>query len=259
MATRATCEVAFERAKNMCFTCTSSGLNRRSFFKLGAAGAAAAFAGLALTTPSLAAQSTSPALSPDQALDRLMEGNKKFVIDAGACAANFAVRRRDLTSGQAPWAIVLSCADSRVVPELVFGGVTLGELFVARNAGNVVDTNILGAIEYGVEHLHAPIVMVLGHSRCGAVSAACDMASKGTRIDGSVGKMLLPILPVALAETNRSEGFIDRTARANAVNGAERIIAESAIVSHLVDEGKVKVVPAFYDLETGAVDLIHKV
>lgn len=243
----------------MCFTCTSKRLDRRSFFKLAGASGAAALVGFDLTAPAFASQPVSAKLTPDQALEKLMDGNKKFVSDAGACAANFAARRQDLTRSQSPWAIVLSCADSRVVPELVFGGVTLGELFVARNAGNLVDTGILGTIEYGVEHLGAPVVMVLGHSRCGAISAACDVAVKGTRIDGSIGRMLLPILPVALAETDRGAGFVNRTARASALNGAERIVAESAIVSHLVEAGKVKVVPAYYDLETGAVELIHKV
>lgn len=199
-----------------------------------------------------------PAISPDEALARLQEGNKKFVADAEACAANFANRREDVAKSQTPWAIVLTCSDSRVVPELIFGGVTLGELFVARNAGNVVDTDVLGTIEYGAEHLHAPLIVVMGHQRCGAVSAACDVVAHGTKLDGSIGKMIQPILPVALAETDRGDAFIDKTVRANASNGAERIVAESPIVAHLVEEGKVKIVAAYYDLDTGVVEFMHK-
>ncbi|UVC10137.1 carbonic anhydrase [Rhizobium sp. TH2] len=243
----------------MCFECVSTRLNRRSFVKLaGIGGMAAMTAGFGMTTRALASDAT-PALSPDEALAKLQEGNRAFVSDAEACAANFSKRRQDVAKSQAPWAIVLTCSDSRVVPELIFGGVTLGELFVARNAGNVVDTDVLGTIEYGAEHLHAPLIVVMGHKRCGAVSAACEVVSKGTRLDGSIGKMIQPILPVALAETDRGENFIDNTVHANAFNGAERVLAESAIVSRLVEEGKVKIVPAYYDLDTGVVDFLHKV
>ena len=241
----------------MCFECNSVHFNRRSFLKLAGIGGAAAFAGFGSAMPLLASDAA-PALSPDEALAKLQEGNRKFVADAGACAARISQRRQDVAKSQAPWAIVLTCSDSRVVPELIFGGVTLGELFVARNAGNVVDPDVLGTIEYGSEHLHAPLVVVMGHKRCGAIVAACDVVVKGTRLDGSIGKMIQPILPVALAETDRGENFVDKTVHANAFNGAERVLAESAIVSHLVEDGKVKVVPAYYYLDTGVVDFLHK-
>lgn len=241
----------------MCFDCNSVHLNRRSFIKLASMGGAAAIAGLGTAMPAFASDAAS-ALTPDEALAKLLEGNKKFVADAGACAANIAQRRQEVAKAQAPWAVVLTCSDSRVVPELIFGGVTLGELFVARNAGNVVDTDVLGTVEYGTEHLHAPLIVVMGHKRCGAVAAACEVVIKGTRLDGSVGKMIQPILPVALAETDRGENFVDKTVHANAFNGAERVLAESAIVTHLVEAGKVKVVAAYYDLDTGMVDFLHK-
>ena len=242
----------------MCLECNSVYLNRRLFIKFAGIGGAAALTGLGTALPAFASDAAS-ALSPDEALARLQDGNKKFVTDAEACAANFSRRRQDVAKAQAPWAIVLTCSDSRVVPELIFGGVTLGELFVARNAGNVVDTDVLGTIEYGTEHLHAPLIVVMGHKRCGAVAAACEVVVKGTRLDGSIGKMIQPILPVALAETDRGEDFLDKTVHANAFNGAERVLAESAIVARLVGEGKVKIVPAYYDLDTGVVDFLHKV
>ena len=100
-------------------------------------------------------------------------------------------------------------------------------MFVACNAGNVVDTDVLGTSEHGAEHLHAPLIVVMGHKRCGAVFAACDVVAHGTKFDGLIGKMIQPILPVALAETDRGEQFIDKTVHANAWNGAERIVAES--------------------------------
>lgn len=242
----------------MCLECNSAHPNRRSFLKFAGLGGAAAFAGLSAALPAFASTAAS-AMTPDEALAKLQAGNKAFVADAEACAANFGKRRQDVAKSQSPWAIVLTCSDSRVVPELIFGGVTLGELFVARNAGNVVDTDVLGTIEYGTEHLHAPLIVVMGHKRCGAVAAACEVVAKGTRLDGSIGKMIQPILPVALAEADRGDAFVDKTVHANAFNGAERVLAESAIVSKLVGEGKVKVVPAYYDLDTGVVDFLHKV
>lgn len=241
----------------MCLECNSGHLSRRSFIRLAGIGGAAALAGFGAAMPAFASDAA-PALSPDEALARLREGNRKFVADAAGCAADMSRRRQDVATSQTPWAIVLTCSDSRVVPELIFGGVTLGELFVARNAGNVVGPDVLGTVEYGAEHLHSPLVVVMGHKRCGAVAAACEVVNKGTRLDGSIGKMIQSILPVALAETDRGENFVDRTVHANAVNGAARILAESAIVSHLAGDGKVKVVPAYYDLDTGMVDFLHK-
>jgi carbonic anhydrase len=198
-------------------------------------------------------------LTPKQALAKLKEGNRRFVEDANACAADLAARRTELAAGQHPWAIVLTCSDSRVTPELIFGGVTLGELFVVRNAGNVLDTGALGTIEYGTEHLHAPLVVVMGHKKCGAVAAACDVVKKGTVLEGSIGKMVQPILPVALAALFTSEDFVGQTVRNNAVSGAKRIAEESAIVAHLVDSGAVKVIAAVYDIETGEVQFIDKI
>ncbi len=198
-------------------------------------------------------------LTPKQALAKLKEGNRRFVEDANACAADLAARRTELAAGQHPWAIVLTCSDSRVTPELIFGGVTLGELFVVRNAGNVLDTGALGTIEYGTEHLHAPLVVAMGHKKCGAVAAACDVVKKGAQLEGSIGKMVQPILPVALAALFTSEDFVGQTVRNNAVSGAKRITEESAIVSHLVESGTVKVIAAVYDIETGEVQFIDKI
>lgn len=197
-------------------------------------------------------------LTPKQALAKLKEGNRRFVEDANACAADLAARRTELAAGQHPWAIVLTCSDSRVTPELIFGGVTLGELFVVRNAGNVLDTGALGTIEYGTEHLHAPLVVVMGHKKCGAVAAACDVVKKGAQLEGSIGKMVQPILPVALAALFTSEDFVGQTVRNNSVSGAKRITEESTIVSHLVESGAVKIVAAVYDIETGEVQFIDK-
>lgn len=277
----------------MCLDCENQRLNRRNLMKIAGIGLAASAVALpALASDQKAAPAAAadahvaeapaahastaeapatethaadphaaeaPALSPKQALAKLKEGNRRFVEDVNACAADLAQRREELAGGQHPWAIVLTCSDSRVTPELIFGGVSLGELFVIRNAGNVLDTGALGTIEYGAEHLHAPLIVVMGHKKCGAVSAACDVVKKGVELEGSIGKMVQPILPVALAALFKSEDFVGQTVRNNAVSGAKRIAEESHIVSHLVDEGHVKIVAAVYDITTGEVEFIDKI
>src|SRR5436190_300954 len=112
-----------------------------------------------------------PAVTADQALERLKKGNEKFVADRSEIPNVGAERRRELAKGQHPFAIVLTCADSRVTPEYIFNQ-GLGDVFVLRVAGNIADQFETGSIEYAVEHLHSPLIVVLGHSKCGAVDAA---------------------------------------------------------------------------------------
>lgn len=238
----------------MCDACTSGSWKRRGFLRLAGTGLLAAASGMA--GPALAGEDPPP--SPDEALHRLVYGNKRFVQDAEACAAGFIDRRAEVAKGQKPWAIVLTCSDSRVVPELIFGGVTLGEMFVARNAGNVVDTDVLGTIEYGTEHLHVPLVVVMAHKRCGAVAAACDAALKGTKFEGNIGRMIEGIAEIAVKDKDRREGFPERIARSHAIRGAKRILMESEIVGHLAHAGRVKVVPAYYDLDSGEVEFLNR-
>jgi carbonic anhydrase len=143
-----------------------------------------------------------------------------------------------------------------VSPELIFGGVGLGELFVCRNAGNVADTAVMGTIEYGAEHLGSPLVVVMGHSRCGAVQAACDVVEKDAKLPGSIKPMVDAIVPAAKAMKDKSGDFVDLSVRENARLNAEKVKAESDIVKELAHEGKVKIVYARYDLDTGVVDFL---
>ncbi len=165
-------------------------------------------------------------------------------------------QRAGVAKAQAPWATILACADSRVSPELIFGGAGLGELFVARNAGNMADTATLGTIEYGAEHLGSPLVVVLGHARCGAIAAACEVAEKHTKLPGSIGPMVDAILPAAKAMMHKPGDFIDNTVRESARRTATKIVGKSKMIEELVHHGKVKVVYARYDLDTGVVDFL---
>lgn len=233
----------------MCIACDVK-LGRRAFLRLGAGLAAAASLG------GVAAAAGGPAttLTADQALAKLKEGNQRYVSSPQACAADLAKARAGVAQHQAPWATILSCADSRVPPELIFGGQNVGELFVARNAGNMADTATLGTIEYGAAALGVPLIVVLGHERCGAVVAACDVVEKNARFPGSIGPMLEPIIPAALAAKGKPGDFVDNAIRENAMRTASRIVSASAIVADLVAKGKVKVVAGRYDLDDGRVE-----
>jgi carbonic anhydrase len=233
----------------MCIACDVK-LGRRAFLRLGAGLAAAASLG------GVAAAAGGPAttLTADQALAKLKEGNQRYVSSPQACAADLAKARAGVAQHQAPWATILSCADSRVPPELIFGGQNVGELFVARNAGNMADTATLGTIEYGAAALGVPLIVVLGHERCGAVVAACDVVEKNARFPGSIGPMLEPIIPAALAAKGKPGDFVDNAIRENAIRTASRIVSASAIVADLVAKGKVKVVAGRYDLDDGRVE-----
>jgi carbonic anhydrase len=204
-------------------------------------------------TPARAADGPTTSLSADQALARLKAGNQKFVTAPDVCAAELAQRRSAVAKAQSPWATILSCADSRVPPELLFGGVGVGELFVARNAGNMADTATMGTIEYGAVVLGVPLIVVLGHERCGAVASACEVVDKNTQFPGSIGPMVEAIVPAARSVKGRPGDFVDNAVRENAIRTARRIGSESPLVADLVGKGKVRVVAARYDLDDGRV------
>lgn len=236
----------------MCFRCGT--FSRRSFFSFTAGGVASV--GLLGASGAFSSSRAATTLSPDDALARLRDGNKKFVSAPQLCELNLTATRTDVANGQSPWATILACADSRVPPELIFGGVSLGELFVARNAGNTADTATMGTIEYGAEDLGSPLVVVLGHERCGAVVAACEVVEKHTKLPGSIGPMVAAIVPAAEAVRGKPGDFIDNAVRENARRTAAKIASESEIIEELVHHGKVKIVYARCDLDTGAVEFL---
>jgi carbonic anhydrase len=238
----------------MCNRCGEHKIDRRSLLALAGYGVAAASLGVCLGLgigPVAAAEGKKPALTADQALAALKEGNARYLANPQVCVADLASQRTNLANNQAPWAIIVGCSDSRVPPELLFGGLGLGQLFVARNAGNMVDTATMGTIEYGAEHLGAQLVVVLGHERCGAIVAACDVATNKTKLPGSIGPMVKPIVPAAMAMKGKPGDFVDNTVRESAKRTAKKV-AESAILSHL----KTKVVAARYDLDDGKVEFL---
>jgi carbonic anhydrase len=190
---------------------------------------------------------------PDKALAALKSGNERYVSHPELCSIDLAKQRTAVAAHQAPWATVISCADSRVPPELIFGGHGVGELFVARNAGNLVDTATLGTVEYGAAVLGSPLIVVLAHSNCGAVKAACDIVTKNATYSGAIGPMIEPILPAALAVRTEPGDFVNNAAKESARRTAARLTAASTLIAGLASEGKLKIVAAIYDLQTGIV------
>ena len=185
-------------------------------------------------------------MNAQQALDRLKAGNERFVADKLDGKLQDSVRRSALTGGQEPFAIILGCADSRVVPEFAFD-TGLGELFVVRVAGNVANTSSIGSIEYAVAHLGCSLIVVMGHENCGAITAAIQGGNNGYNINHLLGH----VTP-ALAEG----GDINEVVRKNALATAEDLKARSAIVRDAVESGKLEIVSGFYNLGSGQVDFL---
>ena len=235
----------------MCENCRDGMVGRRHVLKLGAMGLAAMALGNGAVGSS--ARAADGALAPDQALAALKEGNARYAAHPELCVLDLAQQRNLTAAGQAPWATVIACADSRVPPELIFGGHGVGELFVARNAGNLVDTATLGTAEYGTAVLGSPLIVVLAHTSCGAVKAACDVVSKNATYPGAIGPMIKPIIPAALAVKNQPGDFVNNTAEESAKRVAARLSAASTILKGAAAGGKLKIIPAIYDLETGVV------
>lgn len=195
-------------------------------------------------------------LSPDQALKRLMEGNERYT-SGKTQSRNFAATRRALVGGQNPYASILSCADSRVSPELCFDE-ERGDLFVTRVAGNYVTTDILASLEYGVAVLKSPLIMVLGHTRCGAVSATVSALEKNTEYPGHIQGIVTALMPaVRTAAAVPHKGTLLHAATIeNIKQNVQRLQEATPILSKAVQANQVKVVGGLYDLETGRIELV---
>lgn len=182
------------------------------------------------------------------AIDQLLAGNKRFVAGKPEHPNQSVKRREELNEGQHPFAVIISCSDSRVCPEILFD-CGLGDLFVVRSAGQVADDAELASVEYAVQHLGVQLVMIMGHSNCGAVGAMVA----GGQVDGHLGKLVRTIEPAL----QRSQTFdIDQCARENVKMQVEQLQQDKQIIKPLVDNGQLEITPAFYNLTTGQVELL---
>lgn len=198
---------------------------------------------------------TSGQPTPDEALQRLKDGNAAFMADKPVEADVSRDRRLELAQGQQPFATLVGCSDSRVGPEQLFGA-GLGELFIVRTAGNNVDTAGMGSIEYSVMALGVPLIVVLGHEKCGAVAAATDIVTKDARFPGSIGRMVEPILPAVMAaqRAHPDGDLVEHAVEENVRRMVERLQEYSEpMLLDPQERGELKVVGAVYSLSTGEV------
>ena len=205
--------------------------------------------------PAHASATAAPAqeVSPEEALGRLKHGNAIFARGGANLMLPTLARVSELSKGQKPFAVVIGCADSRTAPELIFD-CNLGELFVIRVAGSTVSREGLGSIVYAVEHLGAPLIVVLGHTKCGAVGAAVDVATKHANLHGALYEMVLPIIPAVLeAGEKHPTDLQDAAIHQNVRDIAGRLKVADDVLSERIAQGRLKVVSACYDLATGVV------
>jgi carbonic anhydrase len=182
-------------------------------------------------------------------ISRLKEGNARFAEDQLDGKLQDSSRREELTSGQEPHTIVLSCADSRVVPEMAFDA-GLGELFVVRVAGNIANSSSMASIEYAVANCGSKVIVVLGHQSCGAVTAAFNGGDNGYNLN----HLLVHITP-AIAAAGEGATITD-IVKKNAELQIEELMNRSAIIRSAADKGDIKLVPAYYNLDSGKVDFL---
>jgi carbonic anhydrase len=223
--------------------------SRRQMLQLGLSASAASLlgAGLDLAIPSLAqAQSTN---TPSTALDELIAGNKRFASGRlTALDQDLAILKQHTEEKQEPFAAVLSCADSRVPVEFVFDQ-SIGHIFVTRVAGNVITPEIIGSLEYGAAVLRTKVILVMGHSNCGAVKATIE----GKDVPGQISTLFPHIRPAV----DQAGSNLEAATKANAKLQASLLRQSSTVISAMVKSGSLRVVPAYYDLGSGSVTILE--
>lgn len=226
-------------------------IDRRRVLKLGGCGLVSLAAGATLWPGNAVAGVPNPdALTPQDALNRLLDGNQRFVRHQLQHPDQSESRLLELTQAQHPFATVLSCADSRVTAEIIFDQ-GLGDIFDVRVAGNIATPEVLGSLEYAVALLETPLLMVLGHERCGAVTAAVDNGP----LPGDMGTFVAAILPAVNQVKGLSGDAVDNAVTANVRYQMTQLL-RSPVIRDRQQSGQLEVVGARYDLDTGTVTLI---
>ncbi len=203
--------------------------------------------------PAHALQSLADVPSAQEALQRLIDGNKRFVEQHSKHPHSEILWRQSLASAQHPFAVVLGCSDSRVAPEIIFDE-GLGDLFVIRQVGHVADDDTLASIEYATEHLHVPLVVVLGHEGCGAVTAARDAVLSDQPIEGHLCRIVDDIAPAIHEVKDVRLNQLDAAIRANVRCVVHKLRDNGPVLRSLVRKDHLRVVGAFYNLRTCSVE-----
>jgi carbonic anhydrase len=200
------------------------------------------------------AHSDQPSVAPAEAISKLKEGNSRYTSGNLQHPGQTTERRTELAKTQNPFAAIVSCSDSRVPPEVVFDQ-GLGDLFVVRVAGNVINNEGLGSLEYTVDHLGTRLILVLGHQRCGAVDAARETIAAKGKAPGHIQSLVTAIKPVVEATAKED---LDATIKANVKHVVDTLRSSTPILKAAVDSGKIQVVGGYYSLDTGAVTFLDE-
>jgi carbonic anhydrase len=228
-------------------------INRRSLIQYGGTfigtSLMATVLGNQLMNPPVA-QAQNQDITPEQALSKLMEGNDRFVTQKRTSRNQSKERLVEVAKGQEPFAAILGCADSRVPGEIVFDQ-GLGDLFVCRIAGNIATPEEIGSLEFGTMVLGAKVIVVMGHKRCGAVKAAI----KGGELPGQIGSLIKSINIGDVPAQSEVASDLDKAAKANVMSQVATL-KKSPILSDLIAKNQLKIVGAYYDLDTGKVSLV---
>lgn len=187
-----------------------------------------------------------------ESIKKLKDGNERYITGKPTHQNQTSARRTEVAKGQKPFAVVITCSDSRVPPEILFDQ-GIGDLFVIRTAGNILDDIGLGSIEYAVEHLHVPLVVVLGHERCGAVSATVE----GGEAPGHIKALVSNIMRAVEKARSKKGDLLENSIKQNVENVVEQISKSKPILEEFVHEKKIKVIGARYDLDDGAVSFFN--
>ncbi len=194
---------------------------------------------------------TTSNITPDAALQKLMDGNQRYIDQKRTFPDQSRSRVLEVAQGQHPFATILGCSDSRVAPEILFDQ-GLGDLFDIRVAGNILDDAVVGSMEYAAAELGVPLLVILGHERCGAVKAALD----GKPLPGKIGSLAAAIKPAVDATKGQPGDAWDNAVRAHVKMSVNQLKQSSLIIAEAVKAGKLKVVGGRYDLDTGKVEII---
>ncbi|MGC2627942.1 MAG: carbonic anhydrase [Candidatus Udaeobacter sp.] len=195
-----------------------------------------------------------PSVAPAEAITKLKDGNGRYTSGSLQHPGQTTDRRTELANVQHPFAVIVGCSDSRVPPEVVFDQ-GLGDLFIVRVAGNVMNNEGLGSIEYAVDHLGSRLILVLGHQRCGAVDAAKQTIAAKGKAPGHIQSLVTAIKP-AVEATAKDD--LDTTIKANVKNVVQALRSSTPILKAEVDSGKIQVVGGYYSLDTGAVTFLDE-
>ncbi|WP_428985785.1 carbonic anhydrase [Sinomonas terricola] len=194
-------------------------------------------------------------MSPAEAWRTLREGNERFVSGTSVHPNQDSARRDELVGSQNPFCVIFGCSDSRLAAEIIFD-LGLGDAFVVRSAGQVIDAAVLGSLEYAIDPLDVPLIVILGHDNCGAVTASVKAYSTGAMPEGFVRDLVERIMPSVIASQRNGVTGVNDTVVEHVKQTGKRLIETSQVIARAVDEGRTAVLGVCYRLGEGRAELV---